>query len=515
MTLKDARIPQGLRNKLSKYRFEIRHIIVLFAVLIAFQIILAFFQKSLLGNFLQGTQSWFQKYYAERIAIVTSASLELLFQNQQRQRVEHDSVDNAMVYSLNVFLKQQLIQRSIEEITLILVKDRKLYVINTGQTLYAYFNGTLTPYNAETMARASPGVTYFLAMQDSLRRHEKIISSLDNQKTFHVAVPFVPEGEYIGAIYMRITPDFTFLTDEVQANFDKVAIIFSALIAIGLIAIFIVSSLAVKERNEMQRQFFAEHQEYVENQIRLEKESLFTRRIYHTHHKAEKIMGFIKEDVRKMNSRNLDESKERVVTYSNFISRIIYDMKWFDQDINTIVNPIFRTNINAVIDFIVNHVFLRLSSKNEMFEFRLNLDPSLPPVRVNEFIVWEILEPLIQNSIDHGGKSLLTVSITTRHAKEEGTSYITISDDGEGIKQELLQPGPKAVKRLFLAEETTKRGTGSHSGYGCYIAYQMAVGKCGWDLDAENLPEGGCRFTIAIKDVWDGGLVEPTARSSA
>ena len=115
-------ISDRLRKKLSQYRFEIRHIIVLFAVLIAFQIILALFQKSLLGNFLQGTQNWFQKYYAERIAIVTSSSLELLFQNQQRLRAESDSIDNSMVYSLNIFLKQQLIQRSIEEVTLILLQ---------------------------------------------------------------------------------------------------------------------------------------------------------------------------------------------------------------------------------------------------------------------------------------------------------------------------------------------------------------------------------------------------------
>jgi hypothetical protein len=25
------------------------------------------------------------------------------------------------------------------------------------------------------------------------------------------------------------------------------------------------------------------------------------------------------------------------------------------------------------------------------------------------------------------------------------------------------------------------------------------VGKCGWHLDAENLPEDGCMFTITIK----------------
>ncbi len=44
---------------------------------------------------------------------------------------------------------------------------------------------------------------------------------------------------------MRITPDFAFLADEVKSNFGEASIIFSALIVVGLIAIFIVSSQAV------------------------------------------------------------------------------------------------------------------------------------------------------------------------------------------------------------------------------------------------------------------------------
>jgi signal transduction histidine kinase len=499
MSPRQVQIPEKLRTKLSQYRFEIRHIIVLFTVLIAFQIILAFLQKSLLGDFLQGTQSWFQKYYAERIAIVTSSSLELLFQNQRRLGGDTDGGDNSMVNAFNIFLKQQLIQRSIEDISLILVKDQQVYLIHSGQTLYGYVAGTLPPIRAD-VTTSSSGVQYFLSVQKELRDNEKIISRLNGQRTFDVMVPFVPEGEYLGAMYMRITPDFTFLTDEVRANSDKVSVTLSALIVVGLIAIFMVSSQAVRERDEMQRRLFAEHQEYLENQIRLEKESLFTKRIYHTHHKAEKIMGFIKDDVRKMNPQNLDEMKGRVVTYSNFISRIIYDMKWYDQQISTIVNPIFRTDINGVIEFVVKNVFLRVSSKNDMFEFTLDLDRSLPVVHVNEFIVWEILEPLIQNSIDHGGRDLLTIRIETRHVREQGSSYISISDNGEGIMPDLLTAGPKGIKRIFLEHETTKKGSGSHSGYGCHIAYQMAVGKCGWELGAENLSQGGCRFTITIRD---------------
>ncbi len=499
MTLGQVRIHEPLRKKLSQYRFEIRHILVLFTVLITFQIILAFFQKSQLSDYLQGTQQWFQKYYAEKIAIVTSSSLELLFQTHRRQGLDRESAENNVVYSFNVFLKQQLIQRSVQDLCLILLKDQRVYFINSGQTLSEFFAGTLHPFDPGEAGEAPAGITYFLTVQDELRRNEKIISSLTRERTFDVAVPFVPDGEYLGAMYMRITPDFTFLTDSVRGNFDTVSITFSALIVIGLIAIFVVSSQAVQERNEMQRRFFDEHQEYLENQIRLEKESLFTKRIYHTHHKAEKIMGFIKDDVRKMTPVNLEVMKDRVVTYSNFISRIIYDMKWYDQDINTIVNPIFRTDINAVVDFVVKNVFLRISSKNEMFEFRMVLDPLLPPVHVNEFIVWEILEPLIQNSIDHGGRNSVMVTVETHHAKDEGMSYIRISDNGEGIKEELLQPGAKGIKKLFLGQETAKGRSGSHMGYGCTIAYQMAVGKCGWRMDAENLPEGGCQFTIAIR----------------
>lgn len=490
-------VSDQLRTKLRRYRFEIRHIIVLVTILIAFQIILGFFQTSLLDNFLNGTKSWFQKYYAERIAIVTSASLELLFQNQQRMSSTQDTINSPIVYSLNVFLKQQLIQRSVEDIALILQQGEGTYVITNGQMLQAYLRGTLPPTLPDTSR--SPGVRFFHAMQNDLRYREKVLSRVEGRENFDVLVPFVPNGEYIGALYMRMRPDFGFLTEEVKSNFNQVSLIFSALIFVGLIGIFLVSSRTVKERDEAQQRLFVEHEIALEKQIQLEKESLFTKRIYHTHHKAEKIMGFIKQDVRRMTPGNLEELKRRVITYSNFISRIIYDMKWYDQNINTIVNPIFQTNVNTVIDFIVRNVFLRISTKNEMFEIALSLDPSLPLVNVNEFIVWEILEPLIQNSIDHGGKPFITIRVKTEHAASDGGSRIVIEDDGEGIKDELLELNPRGIRRLFLERETTKTGLDSHSGYGCYIAYQLAVGKCGWDLDAENLDAGGCRFTIAIK----------------
>ena len=44
-------------------------------------------------------------------------------------------------------------------------------------------------------------------------------------------------------------------------------------------------------------------------QINYEKELLFTKRIYHTHHKAEKVMGFIKEDLRILSPNQYKRNK--------------------------------------------------------------------------------------------------------------------------------------------------------------------------------------------------------------
>jgi signal transduction histidine kinase len=473
---------------------------VIFLILISFQIILIYFQKGMLNNFLKDTQSWFQKYYAERLALVTTTNVELLYEQQQRVFATQDSAETRISHSLNIIFKQQLIHRSVEDICLILVKNHRVYIVDNGPKLTTFFNGTLVPYDGDSTTQHLNAIHLFFNVRDEMRRNEKILSTVTNGKTFDVLVPFVPDGEYLGVLYFRISPDFSFLTAEIQSSFDKVSVIVTALILIGLIAIFIVSSRAVQERNKVQEELFVEHEENLEKQIRLEKESLFTKRIYHTHHKAEKIMGFIKDDVRKMNSENLGELRQRVITYSNFISRIIYDMKWYDQDINTIVNTMFRTNVNSVIEFIVQNIFLRISSKNEMFELKLDLDPALPLVRVNEFTVWEILEPLIQNSIDHCEMDFVTIRIQTKYDRKENVSYIYISDNGKGIIPELLEPGPKDIKKIFLEHETTKKHIESHSGYGCYIAYQLAVGKCGWKLDGENCAKGGCKFTLTMSN---------------
>jgi hypothetical protein len=58
------------------------------------------------------------------------------------------------------------------------------------------------------------------------------------------------------------------------------------------------------------------------------------------------------------------------------------------------------------------------------------------------------------------------------------------------------------LKRIFL-EHVSEKVTpdNEQSGYGCYIAYEIATERLGWLLDVENRPEGGCQFTITIKNI--------------
>ena len=232
----------NLKTKIWQYRFEINHILVFFVVLISFQVLLTSLQSSLVTNFLNDAQRWFQKYYAERVAVVTSASLENLFENQQRMRSEGRINESQTVYSVNVIFKQLVLQRSIEEISLILLKDGKTHLVSNGEQMNDFFKGTLAPYTSQRPEIANAGVAYFATVKDEMLQSERILSEVRNQKTFDVLVPFVPYGEYVGVLYVRISPDFTLLTDEVQVNFDRASFAFSALVFVGLIVMYIVSS---------------------------------------------------------------------------------------------------------------------------------------------------------------------------------------------------------------------------------------------------------------------------------
>lgn len=488
----------GMGGQLRPYQFDLKHVTVLFIVLLIFQLVVSILHKTSVAKFLGHTQEWYQQDSAERLANLTATSLELQLEGYRGEADPGSREGRRIIQGLNIILSQQLLNQNVREVCVIVPANGGLAAIDDGNTLYEYmFLGRRDL--PSTAIDHSAAIALYREHEREFRNSEQIRAIVEGKQTFHVYVPFVLRGEFTGAVYMKNTPDFGFLSREIITNYDEIALTFSALILFGLLAMFYVSSYTLRQRNEAQAQLFQKEKEHLAEQIHHEKELLFTKRIYHTHHKAEKIMGFIKEDLRNLTAGTMEGVKYRVTRYSNFVARVIYDMKWFDPPLQTIRNPIFHTDVNEVIRFLVQNVFLRIAHSRDRVKFDFVLDPALPPVHINEYVVWEVIEPIIQNSIEHAGAASIVVTISTSYDAAGGTGTIRIADDGKGIEPWLLERDDQGVPKIFREQSSTK-GTGEseHAGYGCYLAYEIARQRCGWSLEAANLPGGGCAFTFTF-----------------
>jgi len=490
-------------EKFKEHHFEFKHLTVLFVILLCVQLVVSFINKASITNFLNKTQDWYQEDSAEKLANLTSTSLELIIESTAPHKIILEEEQSRLVQSFNIIFSQQMLQHNIEEICILVIKRDSIYAIDEGSVLFNFFFKDFI----DTSARKSlhfDAINLYQNVKNELKTEEQIKTITYSDQVFHVFVPFVIRGEFVGAVYVKDKPNFSLITDQIISNYDETTIIYVSLILLGFIAMYFISSYTVKERNEAQQKLFVEHEENLKKQITFEKELIFTKRIYHAHHKAEKVMGFIKEDLKKLSRPDridkvkVDEINNRVIKYSNFISRVIYDMKWYDPPLQTVRSSIYNTNLNDVLEFIVNNIFKRVANISDSYSFDLKLDPNLPRVHINEFVVWELFEPLIQNNIEHGGKDSLVITIITKYNENDNSSVITVSDNGIGISEDLLKVNSDGIRNIFLENITTKNTQLKKGGYGCYIAYQIAK-RCGWSLDVKNNPDGGCSFIIFIK----------------
>ncbi len=484
-------------NKLKEYHFQFKHLTVIFIILFSFQLIVSFINKSSIRSFFNSTQGWYQKDSAERLANLSTTTFELLLETINRQKDIDNEESGKIIKAFDIIFSQEILQHNIEEMCILIKKGDKIYAIDDGKTLFQvlYLDSTA---NINTNTVHLEAVSLYKSIHDYLISKEQIKSIITGKNTFNTFVPLVLRGEYIGAVYMKNTPDFTFISSKIISNYDETSILYLSLISLGLLSMYFVSSYTVKERDETQRLFLIEHEDNLKKQINYQKELIFTKRIYHTHHKAEKIMGFIKGDLSILSPLNINEIKYRVTKYANFISRIIYDMKWYEPPVQTIRNVLFKTDLNDVIRFIINHIFLRSSKKSGTFSVVFDEGKNIPILSVNEFVIWEIIEPLVQNSIDHACVNDLVIKIKTNFDESRRVISITLRDNGKGISPKLLLPDERGVKLIFGENISTKDSSIQNVGYGCYIACEMAK-KCGWGIDAYNLNEGGCEFVITVK----------------
>lgn len=484
------------KPKLKTFHFNWKHLLIMFFALLAFQIVVSQLERNTLRVLLSDTMDWYKQNSAEQIANLTTVSIEVLLESDPLVTASNDQGKlKSLVHALNSILKQPLMKRNVEAMCIILPYKNTFIAVDHGRDLYSYFfertvhSASLTPTYSSVLDR-------YAEIHHSMMKTELITSIQEGESTFHVFVPLVPYGEYIGAVYLRIHPDVSSISQQIIASFNKTVFVFSILILMGLLALFYLSTYTIMERDEAWELLAMEREEHAREQIAQKKERLFTKRIYHTHHKAEKVMGFINEDIDTLSEGNIQTLKYRIAKYANFIARVIYDMKWYNPPLSTMRGPFYSTDFNSVLRFIVENIFLRVSHPVKSIEFSYDLDPSLPPVNVNEFVLWEIVEPLIQNAIDHSGKDSVVITLCTHYFPAERYGIVRIRDNGVGIRSDLLERDSTGVKKLFLEHITTKEED-RHCGYGCYLAYEIAK-RCGWELDAENNCEGGCTFTLTI-----------------
>jgi hypothetical protein len=484
-----------LYDQSKHYHFEWRHILVLFIILILFQLIVSYIHKVSIQGILHKTQDWYKQHSVEKIANLTTTSLELLMETSPSSEQQNIETEQTLVQAFNIIFSQQILQQNVEEICILIQNQNKIHAIDNGQELYDYiYRHSIVKSDNKRHQRA---IKLYHNIQNEIKATEHIYSMREGEQRFHVFVPLVPKGEYAGSVYLQISPDLSFISNQISSSYDETSLIFSAFILFGLMAMFYISAYSVRERDEAQQILYKEREKHLSEQVDRKKETLFTKRIYHTHHKAEKIMGFIKDDLQNISTEKLDVVKYRVTKYANFISRVIYDMKWYDPPLQTIRNPMFKTDLNEVLKFIVDNIFQRTSDQVKHISFDLNLDERLPIVSINEFVVWEIIEPLIQNGIEHAQKDRIKIILETQYVDKLRQIQFHIKDNGDGIRADLLEKNEQGVKKIFLENISTKTGQ-QNLGYGCFLAYEICR-RCGWQLDANNNhPAAGACFTILI-----------------
>ncbi len=484
-----------LSRDIKQFQFGIRHIILIFIITVMFLGVSAYLNNLSKNKLVNNTAEIYRQTSIENLADLTATSVELLLEQLLSREDDSEEMKQEAIHGFDMILSQQALRENIEELCILVSHNGRISAIDNGQELYAhYLNNDLD--STLDVGVHKVAIDLYQTIEDQIAAEQSIISYFNDNHIFQIFVPVILKGNFSSVLYMRIVVDYSSLIREITIGYSNTSIIFTVLIMLGLLSMFYLSSYMVNEREDALYQLFDEQQLQLKQNVELQKEHLFARRIYHTHHKAEKIMGYIKNDLRKLTPVAFEKQVNSILKFASYIQRVIYDMKSFNPPVSTIRSPAFQSSINNIIHFIVNNIFGRHEKFGNLTGIDTQFDADMPIVHVNEYVIWEILEPLIHNSIDHNPDKQIQISISTQYDKDTNRSSIMISDNGVGFDDGMLEFDENRVQKLFL-ESTSNKPESENSGYGCYIAYQICK-RCAWSLEASNSPKGGAQTTIHV-----------------
>lgn len=476
------------------FHFEIYHFFIILIIIVVSQTLIPIINNYNTEKLIGRVMDYYRWDVAERMADQTTSSIELLFQRVLETPNPQIGLEKATIEAIDFIIYQQNLQRSVDDFSIILGKGTKIRFYKTGAELFDAVVKKETP-TSEDISFDPEIHKWYAHVSQQLFTDEASQYKSEKGTIFYFLVPFSLKGEVVGAVYMKINPGLDKIEGAFISSFRQTGALFSILIFLGLLAMFVMTNYLKDERDTAQELLYKKREKKLTLDIESRKENMFVQRIYHAHHKMEKIIGFIKQDMQKLPSAVSRESRNKINKYINFIGRVIYDMKIINPPLSVIRNPSFNTDINEVLDFIVQHIFRRVYKQDPNHQFVMNCQTGLPLIHVNEFVVWEILEPLINNAIQHNKAKKVVVYISTLYDPSKGEILIQIKDNGSGIDEELLECNAEGVKKIFLEHSTKQKGP-TNSGYGCYIAYENCK-KCGWTLDANN-NSGGAVISIVV-----------------
>ena len=216
-------------ERVKHYHFELKHLTILLVVLIFFQVLVSFMHKMSIQKYLSDIQLWYQQDFAERIANLTATSLEMLMETTMENKKKETIDTRKTVQAFNIILSQQTLQHYVEDVCLIITSGDSLLTIDNGQALFTYFFENSKSDISRNRSHHE-ALNRYLEIKNQIRANEQIFSLIENKNTFHVFVPFVPKGEFVGILYMKNVPDFGILTKEIIAIYNETSLIFIALI---------------------------------------------------------------------------------------------------------------------------------------------------------------------------------------------------------------------------------------------------------------------------------------------